>query len=66
MDPEMFVIGGGVSGAADLFIADAQAVLQERIFGGRSRPMPAIRMATTGNAAGLVGAADLARRSLVR
>jgi glucokinase len=66
IDPEMFVIGGGVSDAADLFIADAQAVLQERIFGGRSRPMPAIRMATTGNAAGLVGAADLARRSLVR
>lgn len=65
IDPEMFVIGGGVSKAADLFIADAQEVLQERIFGGRSRPKPLIRIATAGNAAGLVGAADLARRSLV-
>jgi glucokinase len=64
IDPEMFVIGGGVSDAADLFIADAQAVLQDRIFGGKSRPMPKFRLATTGNSAGLLGAADLARRSL--
>lgn len=65
IDPEIFVIGGGVSDAADLFIADAQAVLQERIFGGKARPMPKIRLATMGNSAGLVGAADLARRSVV-
>jgi glucokinase len=61
VDPGMFVIGGGVSDAADLFIADAQAVLQERIFGRMSRPVPVIRLATLGNAAGLVGAADLGR-----
>jgi glucokinase len=65
IDPELIVIGGGVSDAADLFISDAQAVVQERIFGGRSRPMPVIRLATTGNAAGVVGAADLARSSLM-
>jgi glucokinase len=62
VDPGMFVIGGGVSDAADLFVADAQTVLEERVFGRMSRPLPVIRMATMGNAAGLVGAADLARR----
>lgn len=61
VDPEMFVIGGGVSDAADLFIGDAKAVLAERLFGRMSRPMPRICMATMGNAAGVVGAADLAR-----
>lgn len=64
VDPAMFVIGGGVSDAADLFVAEAQNVLEERIFGRMNRPLPVIRMATLGNAAGLVGAGDLARLHL--
>jgi glucokinase len=63
LDPAAFVISGGVSDAGDLLLAPARAVLAAQMPGGDLRPMPEIRVASLGNDAGLIGAADIARRS---
>jgi len=63
VDPDAFVIGGGVSDAGDLILASAQQTLSQSIFGGTNRPHPALLLAKLGNDAGIVGAADLARVS---
>jgi glucokinase len=61
LDPEAFVIGGGVADAGELLLAPARRVFAERLTGTRARPHAEIRLAQLGNEAGLVGAADLAR-----
>ncbi|WP_432546702.1 ROK family glucokinase [Kineococcus sp. SYSU DK004] len=61
LDPEVVVIGGGVSSAGELLLAPARASLAENLPGRTHRRPPALRAALRGNAAGIVGAADLAR-----
>lgn len=61
LDPEVFVIGGGVSEAGELLLGSARITLAERVMGRAYRPIPEIRAAELGNKAGIVGAADLAR-----
>jgi glucokinase len=61
LDPEVFVIGGGVSEAGELLLGSARVTLAERVMGRAYRPIPEIRAAELGNKAGIVGAADLAR-----
>ena len=61
VDPDAFVIGGGVSEAGDLLLASAQRTLSQKVFGGVNRPLPALLVAQLGNDAGIVGAADLVR-----
>ncbi|GAA3663381.1 ROK family glucokinase [Nonomuraea antimicrobica] len=61
LDPGCFIVGGGVSRAADLFIDRARQVFAERITGHGHRPLAEIRLAELGASAGVVGAADLAR-----
>lgn len=61
LDPDVFVIGGGVSDAGELLLASARATLAEQLVGGNTRPTPRIVLAQLGNSAGLIGAADLAR-----
>jgi len=61
LDPAVFVIGGGVSDAAEFFVEEARMVLSQKIFGQTTRPIPEIRVAQLGNFAGMVGVADLAR-----
>jgi glucokinase len=61
LDPEVFVIGGGVSEAGDLLLASARQTLADKLIGQQNRPAPLVRTAELGNTAGLVGAADLAR-----
>jgi glucokinase len=63
LDPAVFVVGGGVSEAGDLLIEPAKAAFQARLSGSAYRPIAEIRVAELGNDAGLVGAADLARRT---
>ncbi|WP_169944655.1 ROK family glucokinase [Microbispora sp. H11081] len=61
LDPGCFVIGGGVSGAADQFVDRVREEFAARLTGRGHRPPAEIRVAEMGPAAGLVGAADLAR-----
>ncbi len=62
LDPAVAVIGGGVSGAGDLLIEPARAAFARELTGRGHRPVLEIRRATLGNRAGMIGAADLARR----
>jgi glucokinase len=64
LDPGCFVIGGGVSEAGDLLIRPARAAFADQLTGGAYRPHAEIRLAELGADAGVIGAADLARRSL--
>jgi glucokinase len=61
LDPGCFIIGGGVSGAADLFIEKTRAEFAARLTGRGHRPLADIRVAELGPAAGVAGAGDLAR-----
>ncbi|MBB5791505.1 ROK family glucokinase [Jiangella mangrovi] len=60
-DPAVFVIGGGVSAAGDLLVGPAEEALRKHTTGAGHRPEPEVRVATLGNDAGVIGAADLAR-----
>lgn len=62
IDPVVFVIGGGVSEAGDLLIAPARETFQRSLTGRGFRPVADVKLAELGPEAGLVGAADLARR----
>ena len=61
LDPGLFVIGGGVADAGDLLLDPARASFEEHLAGRGHRPVAAVRLASLGNDAGVVGAADLAR-----
>jgi glucokinase len=61
-DPGVFVIGGGVSAAGDLLLEPARATFRRHLTGRGYRPEARIVAAALGNEAGLIGAADLARR----
>lgn len=60
LDPGLFVIGGGVSGAGELLLGPARETFQRRLPGRGYRPAAAIVGAGLGNDAGLIGAGDLA------
>jgi glucokinase len=62
LDPSCFVIGGGVSEAGDLLLRPAREAFENGLTGRAYRPLAEIRLAELGSDAGLIGAADLARR----
>jgi glucokinase len=62
MDPAVVVIGGGVADAGDLLLEPARAAFTTHLSGGDNRPHLDIRAARLGNDAGIIGAADLARK----
>lgn len=61
VDPDVFIIGGGVSEAGDLLMSSTRRTFTEKISAAALRPLPHILIAQLGNDAGIVGAADLAR-----
>ncbi|NIK60521.1 ROK family glucokinase [Kribbella shirazensis] len=61
-DPTQIVIGGGVSAAKDLLTTSAQRAFEKNLPARSNRPHAAFGLAELGNDAGLIGAADLARR----
>ena len=63
LDPAVVVIGGGVSEAGPLLLDPINAHFDANLTARGSRPRLDIRVAELGNRAGLLGAADLARRS---
>ena len=62
MDPAVVVIGGGVADADGLLLGPAREAFVGHLSGGDNRPQLDIRVAQLGNDAGIIGAADLARR----
>jgi glucokinase len=62
LDPSVVVVGGGVSEAGDLLLRPAREAFAATLTGRGFRPAAPIRLAALGPLAGLVGAADLARR----
>ncbi|MCD4534690.1 ROK family glucokinase [Nocardioides sp. cx-169] len=62
LDPAAVVIGGGVSEAGDLLLDPLRAAFESQLIAPTHRPVAEIRLATLGNKAGVIGAADLARR----
>jgi glucokinase len=63
LDPQVVVIGGGVSEAGGLLLEPARRHFRASLTGLEFRPELQIKAAELGNQAGLIGAADLARRS---
>lgn len=63
LDPEMFVIGGGLTGAADILAGPMERHLGARLYSPQHRPHPRLVFAQLGEEAGAIGAAMLARRS---
>ncbi len=62
LDPATVAVGGGVAEAGDMLLAPAKEAFEASLTGRGYRPMLDIRVAQLGNKAGLIGAADLARR----
>lgn len=62
LDPAIVVIGGGVSAAGDLLLAPARLAFLDQLSARGHRPEATFAVASMGNDAGIVGAADLARR----
>ena len=65
LDPEVVVIGGGVSAAGDLLLLPAQQAFSRTLTGRGFREEARLVLAHFRNDAGLVGAADLARHAMI-
>jgi glucokinase len=64
LDPEVVVIGGGVSAAGELLVGPAREAFEATLTGRGFRTYARLELARFRNDAGLVGAADLARLAL--
>jgi len=62
LDPAIVAVGGGVAEAGDMLLQPAVEAFGGSLTGHGHRPVLEIRAARLGNMAGLIGAADLARR----
>jgi glucokinase len=62
LDPAVVVLGGGVSEAGDLLLGSVREHFRANLTGRHYRPELEVRAAMLGNKAGVIGAADLARR----
>jgi glucokinase len=61
LDPGMIAIGGGVADAGDLLLEPASRALERSVTAAKYRRHGDLRLARLGGAAGMIGAADLAR-----
>jgi glucokinase len=64
LDPEVVVIGGGVSKVGEMVLGPARDRLEHALPGRGFRPGPRVVVAELGPQAGTVGAADLVRRAV--
>jgi glucokinase len=62
LDPQVLVIGGGVIEAGDLLMEPTRVSYLESLAQRGNSPVAQLRAARLGNLAGVIGAADLARR----
>jgi glucokinase len=61
-DPQVLVIGGGVIDAGDLLMGPTQRAYRDGLAVRGTLPVAEVKAAQTGSTAGVIGAADLARR----
>ncbi len=61
LDPQVFVVGGGVAAAGERLVRPIQESFQRNMPARGFRPEPEFRVAEMLNDAGVIGAADLAR-----
>jgi len=59
LDPELFVIGGGLVSVSDLYLDRTRQLFVDEVLGGRSRRRTRIEPAQSGPLAGAIGAALL-------
>ena len=59
LDPELFVIGGGLVSVSDLYLEWTRELFADEVLGGRSRRRTRIEPARSGPSAGAIGAALL-------
>lgn len=64
VDPEVVVVGGGLSAAGDRLLGPARAALARTVVGVGYRDLPPVVQTVFGPEAGMVGAAELARRGV--
>jgi glucokinase len=64
LDPECFVIGGGVADAGEDLLGPTRDSFLRRLPGGQQRVTAEVLAARLGNDAGIIGAADLARAAV--
>lgn len=57
--PEVVLLSGGICGQGETLTAPVERFLRQNAFGRERLPLPPVRIAALGNAAGLVGAANL-------
>ncbi|WP_232675778.1 ROK family glucokinase [Nocardioides sp. R-C-SC26] len=62
LDPAVIVLGGGVAETGALVLDPVRSAFEGALTGRGHRPTAAVRTAVLGNRAGVIGAADLARR----
>jgi glucokinase len=62
LDPGLFVLGGGVSAAGEILCERTMRSYRKHLTARGHRPIAEVRIAELGPEAGLIGAADLARR----
>jgi glucokinase len=62
LDPQVIVVGGGVIEAGPLLLGPARESFLDQLAHRAESPIADVRAAKLGNLAGIVGAADLARR----
>jgi len=60
LDPEVFVIGGGLSELGDIILEPIRREFEAQLPARGFRPVAAVEIATFTNQAGVIGAADLA------
>ncbi|HYO85192.1 MAG TPA: ROK family glucokinase [Dermatophilaceae bacterium] len=66
LDPDVVVLGGGVSAAGNLLLDPARAAFRRHLTGRGYRPEASWELAALGNDAGMIGAAALARDGTAR
>ncbi|MEV0898095.1 ROK family glucokinase [Actinoplanes sp. NPDC049802] len=63
LDPQVMIIGGGVIDAGSLLMGPIERAYRDQLANRDRFPVAEVRAALMGNAAGVVGAADLARHA---
>ena len=64
LDPDLFVVGGGLSAAGDILLEPARHSYARYLQAARYRPHAGIVAASAGWRAGMLGVADLAMREI--